>query len=66
MMDNKTGLTVIVSGDEFERALKIFKRKVGQSGILKELKNKRHYEKPSIRMKHKRAEAEKKRRKYGM
>ena len=61
---DKSGLTVVVN-DDFERALRVFKRKVGQSGILKELKHKRHFEKPSIRLKNKRAEAEKKRRKYG-
>ena len=56
---------MVVNDDDFERALRVFKRKVGQSGILKELKLKRHYEKPSVKKKAKQAEAMKKRRKYG-
>ncbi|MFN0181465.1 MAG: 30S ribosomal protein S21 [Gemmatimonadales bacterium] len=34
--------------DGIDWALKVFKRKVQKSGILKELKKKRHYLKPSI------------------
>ena len=34
--------------DGIEWALKVFKRKVQKSGILKELKQKRHYLKPSV------------------
>jgi small subunit ribosomal protein S21 len=34
-------------GDRIELALKAFKRKVMRSGILKDLRNRRHYIKPS-------------------
>ncbi|MBM4188897.1 MAG: 30S ribosomal protein S21 [Gemmatimonadetes bacterium] len=34
--------------DGIDWALKVFKRKVQKSGILKELKQKRHYLKPSV------------------
>jgi len=34
-------------GDRLEWALKAFKKKVLKSGILKELRRKRHYVKPS-------------------
>jgi small subunit ribosomal protein S21 len=34
--------------DGLDWALKVFKRKVQKAGILKELKQKRHYLKPSI------------------
>jgi small subunit ribosomal protein S21 len=34
--------------DGIEWAIKVFKRKVQKSGILKELKQKRHYLKPSV------------------
>ena len=35
--------------ESLERALKRFKRKLEREGILKELKAKKHYEKPSER-----------------
>jgi len=38
---------VIDETDRLERAIKIFRRKVERSGVLKELRNKRRYEKPS-------------------
>jgi small subunit ribosomal protein S21 len=37
----------IADGDRIELALKAFKRKVMRSGILKDLRNRRHYIKPS-------------------
>ena len=44
------GLTVAVRGDsafDFQKALRKFKRKVSDSGILQDLKDKQHYQKPS-------------------
>ncbi|RKY29561.1 MAG: 30S ribosomal protein S21 [Candidatus Omnitrophota bacterium] len=39
---------VEVKKDEpFEAALRRFKRKIEQEGILRELRNRKHYEKPS-------------------
>jgi len=34
-------------GDRIDAALKVFKKKVMRSGLLKELRRKRHYTKPS-------------------
>jgi len=38
-------------GEPIERALKRFKRKVEQSGVLKEVRKREHYLKPSIKKK---------------
>ena len=37
----------LAEGDRIEWALKAFKRKVMRSGILKDLRSRRHYVKPS-------------------
>lgn len=34
-------------GESFESALRRFKRKIERDGILKEVRNRKHYEKPS-------------------
>ncbi len=45
---------VIIQEDEnFERALKRFKKKVEKAGILADLRKHRHYEKPSEKRKRK-------------
>ena len=49
--------------EDVNRAIKRFKRKVEASGIMKEIKRKRYYMKPSEKRKLKRIEAEKRRRK---
>ena len=49
---------VIIRDDEnFERALKRFKKKCEKAGILSDLRKHRHYEKPSERKKRKLAAA---------
>jgi len=48
--------------EPLERALRRFKKKIEQEGILKQLKVRKHYEKPSVRKKRKRQEARKKKR----
>lgn len=45
-------------GESIERALKRFKRKVEQSGILKEVRKREHYLKPSVKKKLKARAAE--------
>ena len=45
-------------GEPLERAMKRFKRKVEQAGILKEVRKREHYLKPSIKEKLKRRAAE--------
>ncbi|MCP4873426.1 MAG: 30S ribosomal protein S21 [Proteobacteria bacterium] len=40
-------------GEPFERALRRFRRQVERAGILKEVRRRQHYEKPSVRKKKK-------------
>lgn len=42
------GLMVEVHGDDFNRALRTFSKKVQDSGILKEVKERMTYEKPAV------------------
>ena len=39
---------VLDEADRLDWALKQFKRKVQKAGVLKDLRKKRHYEKPSV------------------
>ena len=58
---------VIVKEDEpFEKALKRFKKKVEAAGILKDVRRREHYLKPSIRKKEKQRAALKRRRRSAM
>ena len=56
-------LEVIVSDRGIERAIKMLKRKLASEGVLRELKMRRHYMKPSIKRRKKQAEAARRRRK---
>jgi small subunit ribosomal protein S21 len=49
-------IDVRVDGD-VDKALKILKKKLQKEGLLKELKLKRFYEKPSVKKKRKQMEA---------
>jgi small subunit ribosomal protein S21 len=44
---------IIDDGENFERALRRFKKKCEKAGILSDLRKHRHYEKPSERRKRK-------------
>lgn len=46
-----------------ERAIRVLKKKLAAEGVFKEMKIRAFYEKPSVRRKRKRQEAERKRRK---
>jgi len=54
---------VVVNDKGLERAIKHLKRKMASEGILRELKRRRHYMKPSVRRRKKEAEAARRRRK---
>ena len=54
---------VVVGDRGLERAIKHLKRKMANEGILRELKRRRHYMKPSVRRRKKEAEAARRRRK---
>lgn len=49
---------ILTDTDRIEYALKAFKRKVQRAGILKDLRARRHYLKPSLARKLKKAAAE--------
>ena len=55
-------MEVKVVDKNIEKALKVLKRKLGKEGLLRDLRNRRYYEKPSVKAKRKRAEAGKKKR----
>ena len=57
------GLEVTVRNGDLEKALKIFKRKIQKSGLLKDLKQKAFYEKPSEKKQRRKKEAVKRWRK---
>jgi len=50
-------LAQVMAGDNesFESLLNRFTRRVQQTGILSEVRRREHYEKPSVKRKHKRA-----------
>ena len=45
------GLSVVVEDGKFEKALRQFKKKVEESGLLKEIKDRQQYVKPNIKRK---------------
>lgn len=52
-------MEIRVAGD-LENALKLLKRKMQKDGVLKDLKKKQYYEKPSVKLKTKQREARRK------
>jgi small subunit ribosomal protein S21 len=56
-------LEVKVQDNQIENAIKSLKRQLIRDGIMKELKNRRSYEKPSVKKKRKQREARRRSRK---
>jgi small subunit ribosomal protein S21 len=54
-------LEIRVDDRNIEKALRLLKRKIQHDGLFRELKNRRFYEKPSLKKKRKRREAQKRR-----
>ena len=54
-------MEVKVQNNQIENAIKSLKRQIMRDGILKELKNRRSYEKPSVKKKRKQREARRRR-----
>jgi small subunit ribosomal protein S21 len=50
------------ANEPFEKALKRFKKKIEREGILRQLKARKHYEKPSEKKRRKRRDARSKKR----
>ena len=46
---NKSGLTVLVRNGDFNGALRKFKKKVQEAGILQEVRERKEYVKPSTK-----------------
>jgi small subunit ribosomal protein S21 len=56
-MINLTGSRVVVEQGNVEKALRQFKKKIEKSGILKELRSREYYEKPTTTRKREKAAA---------
>jgi len=56
-------LEIRVDDNNIEKALRLLKRKMQNDGLFRELKNRRFYEKPSLKKKRKRREAQKRKQK---
>ncbi|OGR24292.1 MAG: 30S ribosomal protein S21 [Desulfuromonadaceae bacterium GWB2_53_15] len=56
-------MNIIVHANDIDKALRDLKRMVQKEGILKDLRNRRYYEKPSVKKKRKQLEAGRRRRK---
>ncbi|MEW6516315.1 MAG: 30S ribosomal protein S21 [candidate division FCPU426 bacterium] len=56
----------VKDSENFEAALRRFKKEVQQSGVLSEMRRREHYEKPSVKRKMKILAARKKARKRSM
>ena len=48
---------ILSEGENVERAVRLFKKRVEKAGIIAELRKHRHYEKPSERRKRKEKQA---------
>jgi small subunit ribosomal protein S21 len=55
--ENKRGLSVEVRNDNIEGAIRTLGRKVKQEGLIRELRDRQSYEKPSTRRRREHAEA---------
>ena len=53
------GRSVLVKDDNVERALRKFKKKITESGLLNELRDREFYEKPTTERKRKKSSAKK-------
>lgn len=54
-------MEIRVNGNDVEKALKILKRQMQKDGLLRELKERRYYDKPSVKLRKKQREAQKRR-----
>ena len=61
---NVTGNKVIITDGNVEKALRKFKKKVNDSGLLRELQDRQSYIKPTTRRKTAKAQAKKRWKKY--
>ncbi|MEW6419486.1 MAG: 30S ribosomal protein S21 [Nitrospirota bacterium] len=57
-------MEIRVNSNDIENALKLLKRKLQRDGLMGELKKRRFYEKPSVKLKSKQRQAQRRRVKY--
>lgn len=57
-------MKVVVRDNEVEKASRILKKKLQREGVFREMKRKRHFEKPSERRAREKAESQRRFRKY--
>jgi len=55
--DERFAMQVIVRDNNVEQALKVLKKKMQREGVFREMKQRRHYEKPSEKRVREKAEA---------
>ena len=55
---------IFIRDNNIEIALKILKKKMQQEGLFKEMKLRRHYEKPSVKRKRVASEVQRRKRKF--
>jgi small subunit ribosomal protein S21 len=53
----KKGLVVEVRGNNIEKAIRVLNRKVKLEGIIRDVRQRQYYEKPSVKRRRKAAEA---------
>lgn len=61
---NKPGKKVIVQDGNVEKALRKFKKKISEDGILQELQNRQFYIKPTVKKKLAKSQAKKRWERY--
>lgn len=54
-------MEIRVDGRDIEKALKVLKKKLQRDGLMGDLKKRRFYEKPSVKLKTKQRQAQKRR-----
>ena len=59
----RQGISVVVKNGDVDKAIKLFKKKVLSEGLMKELKAREAYEKPSVKKRRKLAEAKRRQKK---
>lgn len=53
----RTGKRVLVTNDNLEKALRKFKKKIFESGLLQEVRDRQHFTKPTTKRKSEKSQA---------
>jgi small subunit ribosomal protein S21 len=63
LLEERRGMKIVVSDNQVDKALRVLKKKLIKEGLLKEMKKREYYEKPSVKRKRKQKESRKRLRK---